>query len=455
MKFFDQLAYPQSEDMIFGKALHPVQCGFDLVIGDAIVFPEVNYTLPPMEVTESNTDEIIETYEFIVTSILTRMQTLEVPGVVLEFEHLPQMTNIVHIGGEVTKLTKRLMHEFYEKYGLKSALRVTICDTRHEKHPPRIRSGKAITRVLESFEENARSGADLLSIESVGGKELADHALLNADIPQLLVSLGTLAPRDMHFLWSNITSIASRHDSVAAGDSACGIANTAMVLADQRYIPGVLAAVVRAMSAVRSLVAYEEGAVGPSKDCAYEGPIIKAITGCPISMEGKTSACAHFSHVGNVAAALCDLWSNESVQNVKLLSGYAPEVFAEILTYDCRLMNQALREGSAKTLQSLMVNSDERKSVHALIIAPSSAHRIAEAIVAERNDFQRVHRAAVTACEIIRGAVDSQFIELPDRELAYLDIIESQLLEYSDEDSVVDYVRATCGNMVLWDEYGL
>jgi methanol--5-hydroxybenzimidazolylcobamide Co-methyltransferase len=33
---------------------------------------------------------------------------------------------------------------------------------------------------------------------------------------------------------------------------------------------GVLAAVVRAMSAVRSLAAFEQGALGPSKDCAYE-----------------------------------------------------------------------------------------------------------------------------------------------------------------------------------------
>lgn len=42
--------------------------------------------------------------------------------------------------------------------------------------------------------------------------------------------------------------------------------------------------------------------------------------------------------VGNIAAAVCDLWSNESVQNTRLLSGYAPEVFSEILAYDCCLM---------------------------------------------------------------------------------------------------------------------
>jgi len=135
-------------------------------------------------------------------------------------------------------------------------------------------------------------------------------------------------------------------EAVPGGDSACGFANTAMQLAHQQMLPEVLAAVVRAMSAVRSLAAFEEGAVGPSKDCAYEGPIVKAITGVPISMEGKSASCAHFSPVGNIAAAMCDLWSNESVQNVRLLAGNAPEVFTESLIYDCRLMNVASSRGA-------------------------------------------------------------------------------------------------------------
>ena len=54
-----------------------------------------------------------------------------------------------------------------------------------------------------------------------------------------------------------------------------------MVLAEQKMIPRVFAAVVRAVTAVRSLVAYECGAVGPGKDCGYENPILKAITGIP------------------------------------------------------------------------------------------------------------------------------------------------------------------------------
>jgi len=53
--------------------------------------------------------------------------------------------------------------------------------------------------------------------------------------------------------------------------SACGFANTAMVLAEKKYIPRVFAALVRVISVVRSIVAMEEGAVGPDKDCGSAG----------------------------------------------------------------------------------------------------------------------------------------------------------------------------------------
>ena len=104
----------------------------------------------------------------------------------------------------------------------------------------------------------------------------------------------------------------------------------------------------------------EEGAVGPDKDCGYEGPFLKAITGIPISMEGKTAACAHLSPLGNIASACADLWSNESVQNIKLLSGMAPTAYMEQLEYDARLMNEAIRAGKmqCQVLQQLLVASD-------------------------------------------------------------------------------------------------
>ncbi len=100
------------------------------------------------------------------------------------------------------------------------------------------------------------------------------------------------------------------------------------------------------MAVPRSLVAFEQGAIGPSKDCAYEGPYLKAITGFPISLEGAEAAVAHLSPIGNIAKAVPDLWSNESVNNIKLLGGMAPTVSVEQLIYATRLMNSASSHGA-------------------------------------------------------------------------------------------------------------
>jgi len=55
-----------------------------------------------------------------------------------------------------------------------------------------------------------------------------------------------LACRDMAFLWDMIVDVAGRRHVIAAGDTACGFGNTAMVMADKGMLPGVFAAVVRA-----------------------------------------------------------------------------------------------------------------------------------------------------------------------------------------------------------------
>ncbi|MDZ7394146.1 MAG: hypothetical protein ONB25_14765 [candidate division KSB1 bacterium] len=455
MRQFRELSYSGAGQMLFGHALGPVRCGFEVGIGTGQVLPEVNYTVPPMEVSPAQLPAILDQYREMVQSVLSRAQILQVPGVVLEFEHAPQMTSHVEIGVAVTRQTRELMEEFYHKKGLPSALRVTVCDIRDEVRPPLMRSGSAAQTMLRSFAENAAAGADLLSIESTGGKEVHDRALLEGDVRGILFALGVLAPRDMHFLWREIVGIASQGGTIAAGDTACGFANTAMVLADRHYLPQVLAAVVRAMSAARSLVAYEEGAVGPSKDCAYEGPVIKAITGVPISMEGKSSACAHFSHMGNVAAAVCDLWSNESVQNVRLLSGQAPEVFTEILAYDCRLFNEAIARGQAATVQHLLVESDVHRSVHALMIAPETSFELARAIVASGDDFERTRQAGLVGCAIVRRAHEQGKLALPSREMDWLSRIEEELAACDSEDKAVAHGYEHYGELFVGEEYGL
>ena len=200
-----------------------------------------------------------------------------------------------------------------------------------------------------------------------------------------------------------------------------------MQLAHQRMLPEVLAAVVRAMSAVRSLVAFEHGAIGPSKDCAYEGPILKAITGCPISMEGRSATCAHFSPMGNVASAMCDLWSNESVQNVRLLSGNAPEAYAELLIYDCRLMNIATERGGALTLRDWLTASDRWLSPQAAVLSPEATIEIAAAIVGAKGHYQRTVAAGRAAISILRGGLTAGAMQISAREHQWLDRIEREL----------------------------
>ncbi len=292
-------------------------------------------------------------------------------------------------------------------------------------HAPR---GEPCEALFRSFERNAEAGADILSIESVGGKEVHDKALVVADMPAIAFALGVLSPRDMAYLWARIREICDDHPGVVpGGDSACGFANTAMQLAGQKMLPEVLAAVVRAMSAARALSAFEQGAVGPSKDCAYEGPIMKAIAGVPISMEGKSAACAHFSAVGNIASAMCDLWSNELVQNVRLLSGNAPEAFAELLEYDCRLMNAASARGQAKALRDLLTLSDEWLSPQAAVLSPAATIEIARAIVAKTDPYDRTVAAGKAAVALLdRGRREGR-LALARKEAQWLERIEEAL----------------------------
>jgi methanol--5-hydroxybenzimidazolylcobamide Co-methyltransferase len=221
-------------------------------------------------------------------------------------------------------------------------------------------------------------------------------------------------------------------------------------------LPEVLAAVIRGASAPRSLVAFDCGAVGPSKDCAYEGPVLKALTGAPISMEGKSASCAHFSPVGNVAAAMCDLWSNESVQNVRLLSGSAPEAFLELLAYDCRLFNEALARGLTHEYQTLLVGSDAGLSPQALVLTPEATLRIASAIAAEATPYHQTLAAAATTVSILREALDSCALALSDRELEWLSRIEQGIEELPlDEGTLIERMLERYGHLFSLSSYGL
>jgi len=406
-------------ELVFGRSKYPLRRK-GVVIGEGTVIPEIKFTLPPIDIEKSSYGEVEDIYREIISGICRRSRELHQHELIVEFELLPQMTAEPRRGEAITSILVEALERSRREDGLKSLLRITPVDIRESTKPPRRMEGKGLEHLLESFRLCAAAGGDLLSIESTGGKEVTDPALMAADIPGIIFGAGVLGSADMESLWTEIIKISEETGTVAAGDTACGIGNTAMILADQGYIPKVFAAVVRAITAVRSLVAYEVGAVGPGKDCGYENAFLKAITGFPMSMEGKSAACAHFSSLGNIAGAYADLWSNESVQHIKLLSGMAPVVSLEQLVYDCRLFNVSTTRNKELELRDWLVESDAMLDPQAFILTPDSVLDIANALVSGENDYQRSVMAASHAVEILRKADASGAVRVDEREKPWL-----------------------------------
>lgn len=456
---YKELIIKKTEDLLFGVTPKPVTTRRGLVIGGGQVYPELNFTLPPMSINDSTLKEVYRHYREIGEGALQRAVELHSKGVVLELETLLEMTKTPAIGVEVTKILNEICEDYYQRYGLKSEIRLTPNDLREFERPAKQRTSALLEPMMDLFEQGAIAGGDLLSIESTGGKEVSDDALMMCDIRTVTFALAVLGVRDMRFLWRKIVNIANAHGKIAGGDTACGFSNTAMVLAEQQMIPRVFAAIVRVISVVRSIVAMEEGAIGPHKDCGYEGVFLKAITGIPISMEGKTAACAHLSPVGNIAAAAADLWSNESVQNIKLLAGMAPTCYMEQLEYDCRLMNEALKEGKLSTLQlqKLFVSSDEYLDPQALILSPVNVIRISNELIKGVSYVANARNGALEAIKIIEEAVESGQMRLSDLETSYLPILKDELASIPDSESdfVEQMLPVLDQSKFILSEYGL
>lgn len=431
MPIFDSLAIQDLDSFFYGSAPHPVLLKNGMSIGAGLVYPELNFTLPGMIVDAGSMPEVRKEYTQMITEASKRAVELNAPGLVVEFELLPDLTLSPEWGAEITKILKDALNDVQSKSGMNTALRVTPNDIREFARPPIQRSGEFVEKMYQSFKLCAESGADFFSIESTGGKEIHDDAILNGDLKLSVFGLAILGSRDMAYLWRNIVDISNQNGVIPAGDSACGFANTAMVLAEQHFVPRVWAALIRVMTVPRSLVAFEQGAIGPSKDCAYEGPYLKAITGFPISLEGAEAAVAHLSPIGNIARAVPDLWSNESVNNIKLLGGMAPTVSVEQLIYATRLMNSASSHGTraALTLRDWLVESDAKLDPQAYVLKPSIVLEIAKEIINEPTPYLRTRKAAQVTLNKFKEAVNSDELSFSKQELRWLD----SLLRSADE----------------------
>ncbi|MDR3279340.1 MAG: hypothetical protein LBT23_02405 [Synergistaceae bacterium] len=421
-KEYTTTAYTDINDFVFGTAKNPVTLKNGMVIGGGTIYPELNFTLPTMALNDSTWPTAIDHYKEIITKTCERARDLEVPGFTAEIETVPDMTFKPKWCIEVCKTVVDIIKEHESKYGIKGSVRITPNDNREGDQVTHMWKGPRWDETIEAFEGSAKVGADFLAIETLGGKEVHDDAIMMCDIKKAVFGIAALACKDMEVIWSRIVEIANKYGCTPAGDTACGLANTSMVLAEKNYVPRVFAAADRVMCAVRSLVAMECGAKGPDKDCGYEGPYVKAISGNPISMEGRVATCAHYSSVGNIASCVADLWSNESVQNVQLLSGIAPVASFETLAYDCRLMNQAKKHSkeAALLLRDLNADSDSYLDPHAWILRPDVVLEISKGIVKETGVYNRVKKAAELSLASMQKAVKDGKLRINPKEQDWL-----------------------------------
>ena len=403
---YTKMAYANADDMVFARCKFPVKAGLGLEIGAGYAIPELNYAPRPQAGVSK--DALVKEYERITKDALGRLVQIGAPAISLESEHVQQMTNNPKWGGAVAAAQKAIMEEYHEEYGIKCALRHTIGDVREDRDYLALRAKQNDT-MLEAFDECAASGADMLSIETMGGKEVFDYAIIRDDTAGVLFGIGVLGTSDMEFVWQNIVDIAKKNKVVAAGDTDCSEANTAMFIAGgllDKNLAHTTAIVARCIAAARTLAAYESGATGPGKDCGYENTIIKSIAGVPIAQEGKTSTCAHSDVMGNLTMQCCDLWSNESVEYHGEFGGTSVQCWVESLAYDCALMNTAIKTGQDKVLRDLLTLSDKYRDPQGYVLAYDNAFRVGEAIAKNGNDtYLRAKAAAEECCKIVEEGV--------------------------------------------------
>ena len=108
---YSELAIPSADQLLYGVCPHPLKCGLGLTIGGGAVFPEVNFTLPPMNMTDETWPEVVAHYEQMAEQILRRAASLAVPGIVLEFELLPPMTERPEWGAETHRAVEAAPRE--------------------------------------------------------------------------------------------------------------------------------------------------------------------------------------------------------------------------------------------------------------------------------------------------------------------------------------------------------
>jgi len=145
------------------------------------------------------------------------------------------------------------------------------------------------------------------------------------------------------------------------------------------------------------------------------------------------------------------------VQNVRLLSGDAPEVFTELLVYDCRLMNVAAESaGGALQMRNWMTASDEWLSPQAAVLSPEATIKIATAIVGADTPYHRTIAAGRAAVEILQQGMAQQRLHLSRKEQQWLMRIDEALDAIpANEETLMSDMEPQYGSLYDKASYGL
>ena len=233
IKRYTKMEYGSPDEMVFGESKYPVSYGLGQVVGAGVVVPEINFA--PRPGAEKNPESLRREYvDYITKDILDRAVTLGFPTVQLENEHIFQMVNEPQkYAKPVVAGQKELMQKYYDEYNIALSIRHTLADPRLAEEglrPGMDKKHNYPEKCIQSIEVAAENGADLLSIESTGGKEMADYAILRQDIRGWLFGVGYLGSIDMAWLWPQIVDIAKKNKIVPGGDTNCAGANTSMFM---------------------------------------------------------------------------------------------------------------------------------------------------------------------------------------------------------------------------------
>ena len=87
---FKTIAYTSLEDFVYGKALKPVTLNNGMVIGGGVLYPEINFTLPPMLITKETMPDVIRNYKEITKGICERAKSCQFLVSSLKLKHCRQ-----------------------------------------------------------------------------------------------------------------------------------------------------------------------------------------------------------------------------------------------------------------------------------------------------------------------------------------------------------------------------